>query len=119
LIQLVRTNGSIPFAFRIADDHRLFGVWHCSGTAAAVCTYWGRKLAHIDLLFASPNSTLNQTARDMLPIVNDEIREAIIQPKPLLVMCKIRHTAPGIAGIMGLVAYMPTWIDSGVDWISP
>ena len=111
LIQLVRTNGSTPFAFRMADDHRLFGVWHCSGTAAAVCTYWGRKLAHIDVLFASTDSTLTQIAPDILPISNDEIRATINQPKPLLVMCKVRHIAPGLAGIMGLVAYMPTWVD--------
>jgi hypothetical protein len=111
LIQLVRMNGSIPFAFRIADDHSLFGVWHCSGAAASVCTYWGRKLAHIDLVFASTDSRLNKTTLAMLPISEDEIRATIIQPKPLLVMCKVRRTSPGIAGIMGLIAYVPTCVD--------
>jgi hypothetical protein len=109
--ELVRAGGSNAFAFRIADDHRLLAIWQSCGTAAIVCTFWRRKLAHIDLLFANDLASLGQNALNDLPLSDRELASIEGNGRPLLAMVKVRRKTVGLAEIMGMIAYMPVWLD--------
>jgi len=107
LVDLVRSKGPQPFAFRVPDDARLLTVWHSSGTAALVATYWQHRLAHVDLMLASAASSLASDVLADLPITGAEIESIQHCTRPLLVFCRVREGVPAIAEILGMIAYMP------------
>ena len=108
---LVRAAGSKCFACRIPDDLGVVVIWQSFGTAAVVCTYWRRRLAQVDLLFADETSP---SARDVLrglSLSSAEIGLVEAAGRPLLVMGRVGETESGLSEIMGIIAYMPAWVE--------
>lgn len=111
LVDLVRSGGPQPLAIRIPDDHRLLAIWQAAGTVAAVTTYWRHKLAHVDLLVVDSKPEWIRTLGP-LPLTHSE-RDAIeAADRPSLVQIKVRNRVPAIAEILGIIAFMPAWLDA-------
>jgi len=62
-------------------------------------------------LFANDLASLGQNALNDLPLSDRELASIEGNGRPLLAMVKVRRKTVGLAEIMGMIAYMPVWLD--------